>query len=521
MKKKNLIKKFIGLFFILSFISINSNVIILIRAETTDEPIITDYFTYTYKSYDEGYYDDEYQGGFKLLDVYFDTNPNNMHIFNEEIPNVNYFEMIICDELNTERTGSFSMKFEFSDNNGSDWNFRYQKQMYVLNSPDKLSHLETNFVQGGDINWVKENAINFSDPNEDWGSPSGISNLKVEDPVLSYNSEGITQLNWGIKYKTILAKLNPSGTAIWNINSSFDVEHRFCFFLQNQSAHLKIGMEFSNFSLNSDMYGSYTENYNLTTQFGIIAIGPSGWAENWIIDNKTINTGESVRILNNATIDTNEISISRIEFSDNYTVNRNEINEEIKFLETEGYVTELKTLWYNQKFSNLNLTTLKTIEMDPEVITYYSRIGPMTKPPSNPSISINEGANITNSVLVNLNLFAEGSTEMCFRNETTGIWSSWETYDITKEKYLGGFENNTIYTIYVKFRNATGETTPFRDSILYLIPEEKSKDKYISGYPYELILISIFFVTGFILKLKNLKTRRSPETNGRRKSFNT
>ena len=88
--------------------------------------------------------------------------------------------------------------------------------------------------------------------------------------------------------------------------------------------------------------------------------------------------------------------------------------------------------------------------------------------PLNPSIIINNGEVSTNSTLVNLTLSADGAEEMCFRNGTTGTWTSWEAYNTTKQLYLEGSTNNTIYSIYVKFRNVIGETTPVGDSILYL-----------------------------------------------------
>ena len=93
--------------------------------------------------------------------------------------------------------------------------------------------------------------------------------------------------------------------------------------------------------------------------------------------------------------------------------------------------------------------------------TYYT--------PSNPSISINNGAAKSSSAIVTLTLSAEGADEMCFRNGTTGTWTNWETYATSKQLYLAGSINNTEYTICVKFRNVEGETSPVCDSIKYLI----------------------------------------------------
>ncbi len=88
--------------------------------------------------------------------------------------------------------------------------------------------------------------------------------------------------------------------------------------------------------------------------------------------------------------------------------------------------------------------------------------------PLNLSIIINNGDASTDSTLVNLTLSADGATEMCFRNGTTGAWTDWEPYATAKQLYLEGSTNNMEYSICVKFRIAAGETSPICDSILYL-----------------------------------------------------
>ena len=132
--------------------------------------------------------------------------------------------------------------------------------------------------------------------------------------------------------------------------------------------------------------------------------------------------------------------------------------------------------------------------------------------PSNPSIEINNGDASTNSTLVTLTLSADGATEMCFRNGTTGTWTSWEAYTTTKQLYLAGSINNTEYSICVKFRNTNGETTPVCDNILYLITEDGDGDGglEIPGYPLELLIISLIGSIGIIFifnKYKRTKTR--------------
>jgi len=142
-------------------------------------------------------------------------------------------------------------------------------------------------------------------------------------------------------------------------------------------------------------------------------------------------------------------------------------------------------------------------------------------PPSNPSISINNGDASTNSTLVDLTLSAVDADEMCFRNGTSGSWSSWEPYATTRQLYLGGSTNNTEYTIQVKFQNSAGESSLASDSILYLIleegvdgeeeeEEEEEEPPFIPGYSFEWIIISLCGGIGIILlfsKKERLKLR--------------
>ncbi len=126
--------------------------------------------------------------------------------------------------------------------------------------------------------------------------------------------------------------------------------------------------------------------------------------------------------------------------------------------------------------------------------------------PSNPSIIINNGDASTDSTLVTLTLSVDGADEMCFRNGTTGTWTSWESYGTTKQLYLEGSVNNMEYSIYVKFRNALGDTSPVSDNILYLITEET----VIPGYPVGFIIISLLAGIGVIVilnKSKRIKLR--------------
>lgn len=101
-------------------------------------------------------------------------------------------------------------------------------------------------------------------------------------------------------------------------------------------------------------------------------------------------------------------------------------------------------------------------EKGPKLVWTYEPVYP-----SNPSIVINNNEVSTDDPLIDLTLSCIDAAEMCFRNETTGVWSTWEPYSTTKQLHLSGTVSNTKYSIYVKFRNSEGESTVIRDSIVY------------------------------------------------------
>ena len=125
--------------------------------------------------------------------------------------------------------------------------------------------------------------------------------------------------------------------------------------------------------------------------------------------------------------------------------------------------------------------------------------------PLNPSIIINNGDASTYSTLVALTLSADGATEMCFGNKTYG-WTEWEPYATAKQLYLKVSVINEESSIYVKFRNVVGETSPVSDSILYIKPaEEEEVEPVIPGYPDGWIIISLLAGIGVIAILNKSK----------------
>jgi len=59
--------------------------------------------------------------------------------------------------------------------------------------------------------------------------------------------------------------------------------------------------------------------------------------------------------------------------------------------------------------------------------------------------------------------------EMCFRSGSSNNWTDWEPYDSSRSFNLSDPINNTVYAIYVKFRNKNGESSSINSSIRYLV----------------------------------------------------
>jgi len=128
--------------------------------------------------------------------------------------------------------------------------------------------------------------------------------------------------------------------------------------------------------------------------------------------------------------------------------------------------------------------------------------------PLNPSIIINNGDASTYSTLVALTLSADGATEMCFGNQTYD-WTEWEPYATAKQLYLKVSVISEESSIYVKFRNVVGETSPVSDSILYIKPaEEEEEEPVIPGYPDGWIIISLLAGIGVIAILNKSKRKK-------------
>ncbi len=114
-------------------------------------------------------------------------------------------------------------------------------------------------------------------------------------------------------------------------------------------------------------------------------------------------------------------------------------------------------------------------------------------------IKINNGSDNTYSMFISLDITAELAQEMCFRNRTDGVWTSWEPYNTTKNLYLEGSEEGQIYSIYAKFRNIFGETRPKSDDIIYAIHREFWNNEINFGIEELNIILTFIFIGGLVI----------------------
>jgi PKD repeat protein len=81
-----------------------------------------------------------------------------------------------------------------------------------------------------------------------------------------------------------------------------------------------------------------------------------------------------------------------------------------------------------------------------------------------PTVSINDGAEFTNSTSVALGVSAPDAVEMRFSNDNS-IWSEWETFATSKNNW-NLTETEGEQTVYAEFKNSTGEVLLGEDKII-------------------------------------------------------
>jgi len=114
-----------------------------------------------------------------------------------------------------------------------------------------------------------------------------------------------------------------------------------------------------------------------------------------------------------------------------------------------------------------------------------------------------------NTTFLFLNLSVENGDEMCFKIGISGTWTNWESFENTRIIDIINPQNNTVYTIYVKFRNKFGEISPISDDILYIIKDynnnnNNNEDPSISYGNFYIVIMSLtlFYL---IIKLRRRK----------------
>jgi hypothetical protein len=310
-----------------------------------------------------------------------------------------HFVMNIVDEPNTVLTGFYEINFKFTDRNGTYRHISDTGNSHWISKPDRYML----FQWDGDVNWVKNNIQDFSKNMTGlpflmykWLGPTGISDIVIDAPSVS-SKNGTKVLNWALQCKQVSALEKPDHTAEWDVNSTFVIRLGFHFFLEGQSAHLKIDMNFSDFSLNPEMVGDPSLLGNMTTGSHIMIFTQKGDLQ-WVADGVTIEPGELVQIANNATISQANVTISEIKFGQFVEVN-DEQNISVQTQVTPEpqwvfNITHYRGLEYMQIFPNLNISSLSTLEMDPEIAVFYAPPAPTIDHPSSITYILQSTGNV-------------------------------------------------------------------------------------------------------------------------------
>ena len=97
---------------------------------------------------------------------------------------------------------------------------------------------------------------------------------------------------------------------------------------------------------------------------------------------------------------------------------------------------------------------------------------------------------------------------MCFKIGVSGTWTNWEIYQNTKILDISNPQNNTVYSIYVKFRNEFGEINPINDDIIYLIEDYNNNNNEEPSISYGNFYIVIISLTLFFAIIKIRKRKK-------------
>lgn len=295
-------------------------------------------------------------------------------------------------------SGETHSNFRIFDNNWSQHDISFHKQNYQLNTNFSYFNWREKWDTGGvlddfirfnvygDVDLLKAQFPdnNFSKTINGIGySPQGISDFQLSEPkVITINNQ--TELVWSTQCKSISAICdNETGIVDWSKNCSFFCKQTYHFFI-NETARLKIDVEFSDFDIHVDMRGTHYENGNITAFTQVESKeDPSKPPQlMWKIDSQNVSTENTgcffadAQVANsNATIEYDSEKITEISFGKEFQINGAKNREIINWAVIDddpvyfewGEVLYPNNLIFGEQFTGLNFSTLETIVMDPEI----------------------------------------------------------------------------------------------------------------------------------------------------------
>ena len=391
-------------------------------------------------------------------DVYYSIN-NNLNYSFEVLDLDKQDNYIIPFNLTYSYKTNINQLIDFSV-----WNFDSNSWELINSSTNNVSFNENTFpLNSSHINSTNDILLNFYGLNTPNDFELYLENLSVNYKWIKISED---------QYSTI--EKNIKGDVYDDCNKKYDMTIRFNYkFINNTKYSYFADILINNniFPLSVDgIYHSFNYSFHFDPTIEI------GYNLKFNITNGKLylkNIGYSIypvcqMTINNGDIYTNDTLVFLTLFS-TYATEVCFKNNTGSWSIWESYETS-KHLYLNGSVNNTEYTIFVKFRNDlgksdivSDDIIYKNIFLPL-----NPSISINNGDIYTNNTLVNLTLYSTYANEMCFKIGN-GSWSDWEIYNTSKQINISGSENNTKYTISVKFKNVFGESDMVSDSIIYLV----------------------------------------------------
>jgi len=410
----------------------------------------------------------------------------------------------------------FNLTYSYKTNinqliNFSVWNFDLKSWELINGSSNNVSFYENVFpLNSSHINSTNDILLNFYGLNESDDFELYLGNLSVNYKWIKNSEE---------QYSTIERNINDCGYDV--CNKKYDMTIKFNYRFVNNTKYTY----FANVSINNNSFpltidGDY---HSFDYSFHFDPTIENGYNLRFNMTNGKLylnNITYSIHpvcqmIINNGDIYTNSTLVF-LTLSSTYATEmcfKNntgswsvwESYETTKYLYLDGSTNNTKYIII-AKFRN-NLGKSDIVNDD---ITFKNIFLPL-----NPTILINNGDIYTNNTLVNLTLYSTYANEMCFKIDN-GYWSDWEIYNTSKQMNVSGSENNTKYTIYVKFKNVFGESDIVRDSIIYLVFNDGLVNDGLVNDGLVLLLSSIAIIGILIIIIQDMKKQSKKEKKQKR-----